>query len=77
MVVEIANDQIISTTDTNNQVYKIQIEIPKMIYETYELPLSANALMEETAGGVIMHDKDEGYSIRYIVRNNKDDTYYV
>lgn len=77
MVVEIANDKIISSTDTNNQVYKIQIEIPKMIYETHELPLSANALMEETAGGVIMHDKDEGYSIRYIVRNDKDDTYYV
>lgn len=76
-VIELDSGEIVSSTDTNNQTYKIVIEIPRMEYETHESPLSANSLLEEDITGRIIHDDAEGYSIRFLVYNDKDDTYYT
>lgn len=49
MIIEIDNGSIVSPTDTNNQTYKIMIEVPRFVYETREAPTASGGLIEESA----------------------------
>lgn len=77
MIIEIDNGSIISATDTNNQTYKIMIEVPRFVYETREAPTASGGLIEESATWLVLHSFAEWYSVKITVRNNKAGTYYT
>ncbi len=77
MIIDIDNGTVISGTDTNNQTYKIRIEIPRFVYESWEVPTASESLLEESAAGLILHSFDEWYSIKVTVWNDKAGTYYT
>jgi len=76
LLITIDNGNIISTSDVNNNTYKIEIEIYRFVYESQEIPTSSGGLLTESATGLCLHDFDQGGTMKITVWNNKPASTY-
>lgn len=76
-VITLDNWEAISSTDANNNTYKIKIYIPSVQYDSREAPTASQGLIEESTALTWYHDFDLWYSIKIEIRNEKNNAYYT
>lgn len=77
MIIEIDNNHVVSTTDTNSATHKVIIRLPKVSINTMPLGTDNNGINEYTASVTATVDSTTGYDIQVEAVNGTAGTYYT
>ncbi|MEE9117842.1 MAG: phage tail tube protein [Calditrichia bacterium] len=69
--------EIVSSTDTNNQTYQIVIEMNNLRFTTYEMPTGTDELYAVEVEATCFYDSGDGQAVRIVAYNDKIGTTYT
>lgn len=76
-VIEISNDEIVSSDDTNNNMYLVKVKAPKLLISSYELPTGNDDLYAASVEWEFYYDDGVGYLAQIEVVNWVAGTMYT
>jgi len=76
-ILTISNGEVISSTDTNNAKYKLELKMPNVRYDEFDIPTGNDTIYEIEATIEIFDDSTEWYAIQALFENAKAWTYYT
>lgn len=76
MILTITNNEIISTSDTNNNRYQIKFEFSRLIYTTALMPTWSDELYAVNVEGTFFYSWTDWRVLRILAKNNQAGTIY-
>lgn len=76
-IVTITNDEIVSATDTGDNVYSIKFEFNKVILKAYEMATGTDELYAINVEATAFYDESAGKAIEVEVVNKNAGTVYA
>lgn len=77
MIITLDNEQVVSTTDTNDATHKLVLKLPKVTIDSMPITSENNGVYEYTVSATAVPDSTAWWDIQAIATNGKAGTYYT